>query len=169
MSYLYFQNAKSFKIKSIFKNKLPLLYGVALAAILFLIKWLEYKFVIIDHALEIYIGAIAFLFTALGIWLALKLSKPKLQTVVIEKEVYLQKQNPDFVPDEQQLIKMGISKREWEVLSLMSQGLSNQEIANQLFVSLNTVKTHGSNLFLKLDVKRRTQAIEKAKRMGMIG
>lgn len=130
---------------------------------------MEYKFVIIDHAFEIYVGAIALLFTALGIWLALKLSKPKLQTVVIEKEVYVQKPDPGFVPDEIQLTKMGISKREWEVLTLMSQGLSNQEIANQLFVSLNTVKTHGSNLFLKLDVKRRTQAIEKAKRMGMIG
>ncbi|OYU55910.1 MAG: helix-turn-helix transcriptional regulator [Chitinophagaceae bacterium BSSC1] len=156
-------------MKSIFKNKLPLVYGIALAAILFLLKWLEYKFVIIDHAFEIYVGAIALLFTALGIWLALKLSKPKLQTVVIEKEVYVQKPDPGFVPDEIQLTKMGISKREWEVLTLMSQGLSNQEIANQLFVSLNTVKTHGSNLFLKLDVKRRTQAIEKAKRMGMIG
>ncbi len=161
--------AKSDHIKTIFKNKLPLLYGIALAAILFLIKWLEYQFVIIDHALEIYIGAIALIFTALGIWLPLKLSKPKLQTVVIEKEVYLQKQDPDYVPDEQQLLKMGISRREWEVLSLMSQGLSNQEIANQLYVSLNTVKTHGSNLFLKLEVKRRTQAIEKGKRMGLIG
>ena len=147
---------------------MPLFYGIALAAILFLIKWLEYKFVMIDHALEIYVGAIAVIFTALGIWLALKLSKPKLQTVVIEKEVYLQKQDHDFVPDEQQLLKMGISKREWEGLSLMSQGLSNQEIANQLYVSLNTVKTHGSNLFFKLDVKRRTQAIEKGKRMGLI-
>lgn len=161
--------AKSDHIKTIFKNKQPLLYGIALAAILFLIKWLEYQFVIIDHALEIYIGAIALIYTALGIWLALKLSKPKLQTVVIEKEVYLQKQDPDYVPDEQQLLKMGISLREWEVLSLMSQGLSNQEIANQLYVSLNTVKTHGSNLFLKLEVKRRTQAIEKGKRMGLIG
>lgn len=132
-------------------------------------KWLEYKFVIIDHALEIYIGAIALIFTALGIWLTLKLNKPKLQTVVVEKEVYLQKPDTDFVPDENQLNKMGISKREWEVLSLMSQGLSNQEIANQLYLSLNTVKTHGSNLFLKLDVKRRTQAIEKGKRMGLIG
>lgn len=169
MSYLYFQNAKSYKIKSIFKNKLPLLYGIALAAILFLIKWLEYKFVIIDHALEIYIGAIAFIFTALGIWLTVKLRKPQVQTIVVEKEVYVQNRDPLFEPDEQQLIKMGISKREWEVLSLMSQGLSNQEIANQLYVSLNTVKTHGSNLFLKLDVKRRTQAIEKGKRMGMIG
>ena len=132
-------------------------------------KWLEYKFVIIDHALEIYIGAIALIFTALGIWLTLKLNKPKLQTIVVEKEVYLQKPDTDFVPDENQLNKMGISKREWEVLSLMSQGLSNQEIANQLYLSLNTVKTHGSNLFLKLDVKRRTQAIEKGKRMGLIG
>ena len=151
------------------KNKLPLLYGIALAAIVFLMKWLEYKFVIIDHALEIYIGAIALIFTALGIWLTLKLNKPKLQTLVVEKEVYVQKPDPDFVPDENQLIKMGISKRECEVLSLMSQGLSNQEIANQLYLSLNTVKTHGSNLFLKLDVKRRTQAIEKGKRMGLIG
>lgn len=151
------------------KNKLPLLYGIALAAIVFLMKWLEYKFVIIDHALEIYIGAIALIFTALGIWLTLKLNKPKLQTVVVEKEVYLQKPDTDFVPDENQLNKIGISKREWEVLSLMSKGLSNQEIANQLYLSLNTVKTHGSNLFLKLDVKRRTQAIEKGKRMGLIG
>ncbi len=151
------------------KNKLPLFYGIALAAIVFLMKWLEYKFVIIDHALEIYIGAIALIFTALGIWLTLKLNKPKLQTVVVEKEVYVQKLEPDFVSDESQLTKMGISKREWEVLSLMSQGLSNQEIANQLYLSLNTVKTHGSNLFLKLDVKRRTQAIEKGKRMGLIG
>ena len=132
-------------------------------------KWLEYKFVIIDHALEIYIGAIALIFTALGIWLTLKLNKPKLQTIVVEKEVYLQKPDTDFVPDENQLNKIGISKREWEVLSLMSKGLSNQEIANQLYLSLNTVKTHGSNLFLKLDVKRRTQAIEKGKRMGLIG
>jgi DNA-binding CsgD family transcriptional regulator len=151
------------------KNKLPLFYGIALAAIVFLMKWLEYKYVIIDHALEIYIGAIALIFTALGIWLTLKLNKPKLQTIVVEKEVYLQKPDTDFVPDENQLIKMGISKRESEVLSLMSQGLSNQEIANQLYLSLNTVKTHGSNLFLKLDVKRRTQAIEKGKRMGLIG
>jgi ATP/maltotriose-dependent transcriptional regulator MalT len=130
---------------------------------------LEYKFVIIDHALEIYVGAIALIFTILGIWLALKLNKPKLQTVLVEKEIYIQKQEPGFVPDDAMLLKMGISKREWEVLSLMSQGFSNQEIANQLFLSLNTVKTHGSNLFFKLEVKRRTQAIEKGKRLGLIG
>ncbi|MEY2903358.1 MAG: hypothetical protein RLY89_2464 [Bacteroidota bacterium] len=130
---------------------------------------MEYKFVIIDHALEIYVGAIALIFTILGIWLALKLNKPKLQTVLVEKEIYIQKQEPGFVPDDAMLLKMGISKREWEVLSLMSQGFSNQEIANQLFLSLNTVKTHGSNLFFKLEVKRRTQAIEKGKRLGLIG
>jgi NarL family two-component system response regulator LiaR len=166
---LYFQKQQFAMPQFLSKNKLPLFYGIALAAIVFLMKWLEYKFVIIDHALEIYIGAIALIFTALGIWLTLKLNKPKLQTVVVEKEVYVQKLEPDFVSDESQLTKMGISKREWEVLSLMSQGLSNQEIANQLYLSLNTVKTHGSNLFLKLDVKRRTQAIEKGKRMGLIG
>lgn len=147
---------------------MPLLYGIALAAILFLIKWLEYQFVIIDHALEIYVGAIALIFTVLGIWVTLKLNKPKLQTVLVEKEVYVPKREPGFVPDQDLLLKIGISKREWEVLSLMSEGYSNQEIANQLFLSLNTVKTHGSNLFLKLDVKRRTQAIEKGKRIGLI-
>ena len=129
---------------------------------------MEYQFVIIDHALEIYVSFIALIFTLLGIWVTLKLNKPKLQTILVEKEVYVAKRESGFVPDEILLSKMGISKREWEVLSLMSQGLSNQEIANQLFVSLNTVKTHVSNLFLKLDVKRRTQAIEKGKRIGLI-
>ena len=150
------------------KNKLVILYGAALAAILFLLKWLEFRFVIMDHSFEIYIGAIALIFTGLGIWLALKLAKPKIETVVVEKEVFITKPAAGFVPDEKTLLKWGISKREWEVLLLMSEGLSNQEIAERLFVSLNTIKTHSSNLFEKLDVKRRTQAIEKGKRLGLL-
>lgn len=132
-------------------------------------KWLEYRYVIVDHALEIYVSVIALIFTALGIWLSKKLIKPQPQTVLVEKEVFVPQRAPGFVPDQDLLAKMGISKREWEVLSLMAEGYSNQEIANQLFLSLNTVKTHSSNLFLKLDVKRRTQAIEKGKRLGLIG
>lgn len=150
------------------KNKLVILYGAALAGILFLLKWLEFRFVIMDHSFEVYIGAIALIFTSLGIWLALKLTRPKKETIIIEKEVFITKPPEGFVPDDISLMKWGISKREWEVLSLMSEGLSNQEIADRLFVSLNTIKTHSSNLFEKLDVKRRTQAIEKAKRLRLL-
>lgn len=150
------------------KNKLVIIYGVSLAGMLLLLKWLEFRFLIIDHSFEVYIGAIALIFTILGIWLAKKLTKPKTETIIIEKEVFIPKPAAGFVPDEKALLKFGISKREWEVLALISEGLSNQEIADRLFVSLNTIKTHSSNLFEKLDVKRRTQAIEKGKRLGIL-
>jgi DNA-binding CsgD family transcriptional regulator len=149
------------------KHKHVILYGICLALLLFLLKWLELRFVILNHAFEIYIGAIALIFTGLGIWLALKLTKPKVKTVVVEKEVYIP-QDDAFVLNERELEQMGISSRELEVLQLMAEGLSNQEIAGRLFVSLNTVKTHSSRLFEKMDVKRRTQAVEKAKRLRII-
>jgi DNA-binding CsgD family transcriptional regulator len=144
------------------KHKIVLLYGTSMAVLLVLLKWLELRFVIYDHAIEIYGGAIAILFTALGIWLALKISKPKIQTVVVEKRV------EDFVLNEKELASTGMSKRELEVLELMAEGLSNQEIGERLFVSLNTIKTHSSKIFEKLDVQRRTQAVEKAKRLNLI-
>ena len=150
------------------KNKLVIFYGASFAGILLLWKWLEFRFVIMDHSFEVYIGAIALIFTSLGIWLAIKLIKPKTATIIVEKEVFITKPATGFIPDEKTLLKSGISKREWEVLALMSEGLSNQEIADRLFVSLNTIKTHSSNLFEKLDVKRRTQAIEKGKRLGLL-
>ena len=150
------------------KNKLVIFYGASLAGILLLLKWLEFRFVIMDHAFEVYIGAIALIFTSLGIWLAIKLAKPKTETIIVEKQVYITKPTEGFVPDEKILASCNISKREWEVLALMSEGLSNQEIAERLFLSLNTIKTHSSNLFEKLDVKRRTQAIEKGKRLGIL-
>ncbi|WP_298733362.1 LuxR C-terminal-related transcriptional regulator [uncultured Chitinophaga sp.] len=149
------------------RNKHVLLYGASLAVLLFLLKWLELRFIILDHALEIYIGVIALLFTALGIWLALKLARPKVETVIVEKEVHISRP-PVFTLNSTELNKLGLSSRELEVLQLMAEGLSNQEIASRLFVSLNTVKTHSSNLFIKMDVKRRTQAIEKAKRLSII-
>jgi two-component system, NarL family, response regulator LiaR len=145
----------------------PILYGISLALLLFLLKWLELDFLIRNHAVEVYVGAIALIFTGLGIWIALKLSKPKVKTLVIEKEVYLEKKTP-FTLNEHELNKLGLSKRELEVLQLMSEGLSNQEIASRLFVSLNTVKTHTSRLFEKMDVERRTQAVDMAKRLGII-
>ena len=148
-------------------HKAAIVYSFCLALLLFLLKWLELRFIIFDYSLEIYIGAIAFIFTGLGIWLALKLSKPKIKTVVVEKEVYISR-NENFVLNESLVAKLELSTRELEILGLMAEGNSNQEIANRIFVSLSTVKTHNQNLFDKLDVKSRTQAIEKAKRLNLI-
>ncbi|HEY8968240.1 MAG TPA: LuxR C-terminal-related transcriptional regulator [Puia sp.] len=150
------------------KHKSIILYGVALALLTFLLKWLEWRLVIFDYAIEIYIGAIALVFTGLGIWLAMKLTKPRVETVVIEKPVYIEKKPVDEEAVARELARMDLSRRELEVLELMAQGLSNQEIAEKLFVSLNTIKTHTSRLFEKMDVKRRTQAVEKAKRLNII-
>jgi DNA-binding CsgD family transcriptional regulator len=149
------------------KYKHIIIYGFSLAILLFLMKWLEYRFIIIDHALEIYIGAIAVIFTSLGIWLALKLSSPKVKTIKVKEEVYIYG-NEHFTLNQVTLLKLNLSKRELEVLQLMANGLSNQEIAERLFLSLNTIKTHSSKLFEKLEVDRRTQAIDKAKKLNII-
>ena len=149
------------------KHKTIIVYSISLAFLIFLLKWLELRFIIFDHSFEIYIGFIAVIFTALGIWLALKLSKPKVETVVVEKEVYVTR-NENFVLNTSLISQLDLNKRELEILNLMAQGHSNQEIAAKLFISLSTVKTHIQNLFEKLDVKRRTQAVEKAKRLNLI-
>jgi two-component system, NarL family, response regulator LiaR len=137
-----------------------ILYGLILAILVFFLKLIEYKFLIRELSIEFLIGLIAILFTALGVWGGLKLTSPKKIVVTVPES--------PFVLNETNLRSFGISKREHEVLELMAQGLSNQEIADRLFVSLNTVKTHTSSLFLKLDVKRRTQAIQKAKDLLLI-
>jgi NarL family two-component system response regulator LiaR len=138
-------------------------YGICMATLLFLLKWLELRFVIIDHAFEVYVGAIAVIFTGLGIWLATKIVKPKV--TIVEKEIYAK---PPFSVNKKELELLNLSKRELEVLQLMAEGLSNKEIADRLFVSLSTIKTHSNNLFDKMSVERRTQAIDKAKRLGII-
>jgi len=142
-----------------------IIYGLALAGLLILLKWLEWRFIIFDHAIEVYSGALALVFTGLGIWLAIKLARPKVQTVVVVQPA---PEAPGQEIDEKELARLGLSGREQEVLQLMAEGLSNQEIADRLFVSLNTVKTHCSRIFEKLEVKRRTQAIEKSKRLRLI-
>ena len=120
-------------------------------------KFLEYRFIIRDLSLEFYFGIVAILFTALGIWAGLKLTRKKIVLV-----------GQEFIFNESELQRLSISKRELEVLELISKGLSNQQIADTLFVSLNTIKTHSSNLFLKLDVNRRTQAVQRAKELRLI-
>lgn len=153
----------------VLKHKATIIYSISLALLLFLLKWLELRFIIFDHSFEIYIGCIAVIFTALGIWLALKLSKPKIETVLVEKEVYIKDSaNAGFVLNTALVSQLELSKREMEILGLLAQGHSNQEIAEKLFVSLSTVKTHNQNLFEKLDVKRRLQAVEKAKKLSLI-
>ena len=156
-------NKKNFLLR----HKATIIYSISLAALLFLLKWLELRFIIFDHSYEIYIGFIALIFTALGIWLALKLSKPKIEKVVVEKEVYVTR-NENFMLDTALVSELELSKRELEILGLLALGHSNQEIASKLFISLSTVKTHIQNLFEKLEVKRRIQAIEKAKRLSLI-
>ncbi len=121
---------------------------------------LEYKFLFRQLSVEIYIGIIVVLFTILGIWIGNKVTR--------RKKIYVTAGSADFQLNEQVFAETGISKREYEVLELMAKGLSNQEIADTLFVSLNTVKTHSANLFLKLEVKRRTQAIQRAKELQLI-
>jgi NarL family two-component system response regulator LiaR len=146
------------------KYKHIFLYGAALALLLLLLNWLEWKFIVLDRAIELYSGALAVVFTGLGIWLAIKLARPKWKTVIVEKEVYVR---PGTI-NEKELARLGLSARELEVLRLMADGLSNQEIAARLFVSLNTIKTHSANIFEKLDVRRRTQAVDKAKKLNII-
>ena len=147
----------------IFRYKQTFFYGIILALLLLALRWLEISFIILSHSFELYATGIAILFTALGIWLALKLSKPK----VIEKEIYIPAPS-NFVLNENALSKLALSPRELEVLQLMALGKSNQEIADALFLSLNTIKTHSSRLFEKMEVKRRTQAVELGKKLSLI-
>ena len=128
--------------------------------LVFLLKVLEYRFFARDLSLEFYVGLVALFFTALGAWVGLQLTRNRKTTIAVPAG--------DFKVSEDILKQTGISKREYEVLELMAQGNSNQEIADKLFVSLNTIKTHSSNLFVKLEVKRRTQAIQRAKELSLL-
>ena len=141
-------------------KKTILFYGLTLALLIFIMKFLEYRYFVRDLSLEFYLGLIAVLCTGVGVWAGLRLTRPKKVLVPVSTS--------DFKLNEGLLAQTGISKREYEVLELMAKGLSNQEIADKLFVSLNTVKTHTSNLFVKLDAKRRTQAIQRGKELGLI-
>lgn len=150
------------RLRKTILTKQLLLYGIGFAMMLYLLKWLELRFLIMTHSFEIYAGAIALIFTIVGLWLAGKVTAPK--TIIVETKIPAN----DFSFDESECRRLNITKRELEVLSLMSQGHSNSEIARQLFVSESTVKSHAARIFEKLDVKRRTQAIDKAKKLSLI-
>jgi DNA-binding CsgD family transcriptional regulator len=149
-----------------------LIYGLCGGLLIVLLKVIEYRFLIIERSLEIYGGLVALLFASLGIWLGLKLTKKK-ETVVVKEvpvEVPVEVVVPrePFVLDQTRQHQLGITGREMEILQLIAGGLSNREIAEKLFVSENTVKTHSSRLFDKLSAKRRTQAVKIAKEMRLI-
>ena len=147
-------------------KKLILIYGLVGGVLIVLLRLIEYRFLILSHSLEIYGGLIAAIFAILGIWLGLKLTKPK-ETVIV-REVPIHVPTAPFILNQPKVDELGITKRELEILQLIAQCLSNREIAERLFVSENTVKTHSSRLLEKLSAKRRTQAVQLAKEFGLI-
>jgi DNA-binding CsgD family transcriptional regulator len=146
-------------------KKTVIIYGLLGGALIALLKLVEYRYLVVEHSLEIYGGIVATLFATLGIWLGIKLTRPK--ELVIVKEVPVRVEVPvpvrvtaPFVVDTVRQEKLGVTARELEILSAIAQGLSTREIAGKLYVSENTVKTHASRLFEKLGAKRRTQAVQ---------
>ena len=144
-------------------KKIVLLYGLVGGLMIAVLKLVEYRFLVLEHSIEIYGGLVALIFSAVGIWLGLKLTRTR--TVV--REVPVPVAGP-FYRNEARLQKLGITPRELDILEAMAAGLSNREIAERLFVSENTVKTHAARLFDKLAAKRRTQAVQLAKEAGII-
>lgn len=141
-----------------------LVYGLFGGALITLLKLIEYRFLVVEHSLEIYGGLVAALFSGLGIWLGLTLTRRKTQVAVGQTAP----NGARFTADAQRITKLGITPRELEILGLIAQGLSTREIAERLFVSENTVKTHSSRLFDKLGARRRTQAVQLGKDARLI-
>ena len=135
-----------------------LIYGLIGGILVSVLKWTEYRFLIVEHSFEIYGALIAALFAVLGIWLGIKLkaSRPPAPIPTQANQIEIQPQNP------------GLTRRELEILELIAQGMSNREIAEKLYVSENTVKTHASRVFDKLGAKRRTQAVQLGKEFGLL-
>ncbi len=142
-----------------------LIYGLCGGLLVASLRFIEYRFLVVEHSLEIYGGLVALVFAGVGIWLGLKLTKNK--EVVVVREIAVPASQP-FALNEEKVADLGITRRELEILELIANGMSNREIAEKLFVSENTVKTHSSRLFDKLNARRRTQAVQIGKEMGLI-
>jgi DNA-binding CsgD family transcriptional regulator len=140
-----------------------ILFGLAGGLLITLLKITEYRYLVIEHSVEIYGGLVAVLFSALGIWLGLTLTRRK-PAVVAQGTA----SSEPFTVDENRQAELGITARELEILTLIAAGLSNREIAEKLFVSENTVKTHSSRVFDKLGARRRTQAVQFGKQARLI-
>jgi NarL family two-component system response regulator LiaR len=149
--------------------KHALLYGILGGLLIAVLKVVEYRWLVVDYAVEIYGGIIAAIFAALGIWLGLRLTKPRelVRETVVVREVLVEAP-ATFVRDEKRVEALGLTPRELEILELIAQGLSNREIAERVNVSENTVKTHSSRVFDKLGARRRTQAVQLGKSFRLI-
>ena len=150
-------------------RKSVLLYGIVGGLLIALLKAIEFRYVVIGQSVEIYAGLVAAIFSAVGIWLGLKLTRTK-ETIVV-REVPVLVEVPaarEFVLDQAKLDSLGITPRELEILELIAAGLSTKEIAERVYVSENTVKTHSSRVFDKLGAKRRTQAVQLGKELRLI-
>lgn len=138
-------------------------YGVAGGLLIAALRFAEYRFLVVEHSVEIYGGLIAAVFAGVGIWLGLTLTRRE----VVVREVPVPARQP-FTVDADRVRQLGITPREMEILQLVAQGLSTREMAETLFVSENTVKTHTSRLLDKLGVNRRIKAVETGRRLGLI-
>jgi DNA-binding CsgD family transcriptional regulator len=152
-------------------KKTVVLYGLLGGVLIAGLKLVEYRFLVVEHSIEIYGGIVAALFATLGIWLGLKLTRTK-ETVVVREvpvpvEVPARAAEP-FEVNRARQEQLGITPRELDILAAIAEGLSTREIAEKLFVSENTVKTHASRLFEKLNARRRTQAVQIGKAAGLI-
>jgi ATP/maltotriose-dependent transcriptional regulator MalT len=145
--------------------KHALLYGLVGGVLITGLKAIEYRWLIVQHSVEIYGGLVALVFAVVGIWLGRRLTRER-KTVVV-REV-LVPAPAEFIRDQARLESLGITPRELEILELIAQGLSNKEIAERVFVSENTVKTHSSRVFDKLGARRRTQAVQLGKELRLI-
>lgn len=150
-------------------KKTILFYGLLGGALIALLKLVEYRYLVLEHSLELYGGIVALVFAVVGIWLGQKLTRERVVTreVAVRVEVPVARSEP-FVRDQARVDALGITPRELDILEALAAGLSNKEIAERLFVSENTVKTHAARLFSKLSARRRTQAVQLAKEAGLI-
>jgi len=148
--------------------------GLVGGVLITILKWTEYRFLVIEHRVEIYGALIAAIFSVLGIWLGIRLTGGRQRT--LDREISTPApekpanfaETAQFVPNDNKREDLGITRRELEILGLVAQGMSNREIAGKLYVSENTVKTHCSRAFDKLGAKRRTQAVQLGKELGLI-
>lgn len=146
-------------------RKYVLLYGLLGGILIAGLRFIEYRWLVVERSVEIYGGLVAAVFATLGIWLGLRLTRHS-ETVVV-REVMVPAP-VDFVRDQSKVESLGITPRELEILQLIAEGLSNKEIAERAYVSENTVKTHSSRLFEKLGARRRTQAVQLGKELRLI-
>ena len=143
-----------------------LVYGLVGAALAVALKLAEYRFLVVEHSLELYGLLVALLFAALGIWLGLKLTRPP--NAWSCAKFRRRATTTPFSVSAASVERLGVTPRELEILGLIAEGLEHTRDRERLFVSENTVKTHSSRLFAKLGARRRTQAVQVAKEAGLV-